>query len=66
MALLAAFGARALSVSGDQVVIETAAAGAEIDALFGELERYGIEEAARTSPMALPRTSQENDKEVSA
>ncbi len=57
MALLSAYGARAVSMTSDYVVVEASGPGTELDALFAELASYGIEESARTSPMALRRVS---------
>jgi acetolactate synthase-1/3 small subunit len=57
MALLAAFDARAISVTADHMVIEAAGRGTTLDALCSELARYGIDEAARTNPIALHRIS---------
>lgn len=56
MALLVPFGARAISVTADCLVIEVAGDGATLDAFLAELDRYGIEESARTNPMALHRS----------
>src|SRR5436309_1872020 len=58
MALLAAHDARAVTMTAEGVVVETAGSQASLDALFSALEPYGIEESARTSPIALRRSSQ--------
>jgi acetolactate synthase-1/3 small subunit len=55
MALLAAFEARALSMTADHLVLEATGDSASLDALFAELAPYGVEESARTSPIALRR-----------
>lgn len=57
MALLAAFEARAVSLTAEHLVLEAAGNGAKLDALFAELAPYGIEESARTNPIALRRHS---------
>ena len=55
MALLTAFEARALSMTSGHLVLEVSGSGRALDALFAELAPYGIEESARTSPIALRR-----------
>jgi acetolactate synthase-1/3 small subunit len=55
MALLAAFDARAVTMTSGYLVVEASGTGDAIDLLFGELEPYGIEESARTHPIALGR-----------
>ena len=57
VALLSAFEARVVSITAEQVVLEATGSGAKLDALFAELTPYGIEESARTSPVALRRVS---------
>ncbi|GAC1643441.1 MAG: acetolactate synthase small subunit [Chloroflexota bacterium] len=57
MNLLTAFTARALHVGPDEIVVEATGTAEEIDALFTQLEPYGIEESARTNPVALRRAS---------
>ena len=57
MAVLSAHRARVISTTPDCLVVEAAGSGAELDALFAELAPYGIEESARTSPMALRAVS---------
>jgi acetolactate synthase-1/3 small subunit len=52
-ALLKKRGARVLRVTPEGMVVEAAGSGEELDALFAELASYGIDESARTSPMAL-------------
>jgi acetolactate synthase small subunit len=61
MALLAACEARALSVTGDHLVVEASGDAAALDTLLAELAPYGIEESARTSPIALHRTTPRGD-----
>jgi acetolactate synthase I/III small subunit len=56
LAILAAFDARALSISANHVVVEASGFTQQIEALFTALAVYGIEESARTSPIALRRT----------
>ena len=51
--ILAAFDARPLSTSADSLVVEVSGSCDDLDALFARLEPYGIEESARTNPMAL-------------
>jgi acetolactate synthase I/III small subunit len=61
MALLSAYGARAVSLTSNYMVVEASGLGTELDALFAELAPYGIEESARTSPMALRRVSERQE-----
>lgn len=58
LAILAAFDARALSISRDHVVVEASGFTQQIEALFTALSAYGIEESARTNPIALRRMSE--------
>lgn len=60
--LLDAFDARPLSVTAGHILIEATGFGPQLDALFAALETYGIEESARTSPMALRRQSETGDE----
>lgn len=57
MTFLTAFSARALHVGDEEIVVEATGAPDDIDALLAGLEPYGIEESARTNPVALRRTS---------
>jgi len=66
MALLSAYGARAISLTSIYMVVEASGLGMELDALFAELAPYGIEESARTSPMALRRVSERPEGELTA
>jgi acetolactate synthase-1/3 small subunit len=66
MALLSAYGARAISLTSNYMVVEASGLGTELDALFAELAPYGIEESARTSPMALRRVSERHEGELTA
>jgi acetolactate synthase-1/3 small subunit len=61
MALLSAYGARTVSLTSNFMVLEASGPGTELDALFAELAPYGIEESARTSPMALRRISEQQE-----
>jgi|SRR5579884_1157771 len=54
---LTRFGARAIRIGREHVVIEAAGSAAQIDELFRSLTGYPIEESARTSPIALGRES---------
>ncbi len=60
LAILASFDGRALDISPNHIVIEAAGFMQQIDALFTALSTYGIEESARTSPIALRRVSHES------
>jgi acetolactate synthase-1/3 small subunit len=53
IALLEVFEARVLNTSADGMVAEVSGNRSDIDTLFGFLEHYGIEEAARTNTMAI-------------
>jgi acetolactate synthase-1/3 small subunit len=64
--LLDAFNARPLSVSAEHMLIEATGFGPQLDALFAALEIYGIEESARTSPMALRRQAETGDEQQPA
>jgi acetolactate synthase small subunit len=55
VSLLSAFDARPLSIGGATVVFEASGFAPQLDALFAALQVYGIEESARTSPIALRR-----------
>lgn len=55
VSLLDAFGGRTLSVGPESVVLEATGFAPQLDALFVALHAYGIEESARTSPIALQR-----------
>jgi acetolactate synthase-1/3 small subunit len=63
LAILAAFDARALSFSESHVVVEATGFTQQIEALFTALSTYGIEESARTNPIALRRMSGTADSE---
>lgn len=62
IALLSAFEARPLSVTSEHIVVEAIGPGDALDALFLELAPYGIDESARTSPIALHRGSARTDE----
>jgi acetolactate synthase-1/3 small subunit len=53
LALLSTVAGRAISMSADHAVLEAAGSSTTLDRLFEALEPYGIEESARTNPMAL-------------
>jgi acetolactate synthase-1/3 small subunit len=56
-ALIEIFDGRVVSAEQDQMVIEATGAGAKLDELFANLERFGIEDSARTSAIALRRSA---------
>lgn len=60
--LLDAFDARPLSVTAEHILIEASGFAPQLDALFAALDAYGIEESARTSPMALRRQAEITDE----
>ena len=66
VALLTTFAGRAISMTADQCVLEAAGSSSTLDRLFEVLQPYGIEESARTNPMALERTSESNTERKSA
>ena len=51
--ILNAFQASPLSLTANHMVVEATGYTPQIDALFAALSTYGIEEAARTSPIAI-------------
>jgi acetolactate synthase-1/3 small subunit len=55
LALLSSVAGRAISITRHHLVLEAAGGPATLDRLFFALEPYGIEESARTNPMALRR-----------
>lgn len=55
MALLAAHSARILSTHADHLVLEATGTEEQLDQLFAELEPFGLDEAARTSALAMRR-----------
>jgi acetolactate synthase I/III small subunit len=57
LAVLAAFDARPVAIAPNHMVIEAAGCVEQIDGLFAALSAYRIEDAARTSPIALQRIS---------
>lgn len=59
VALMSTFAGRAVSMTTHHCVIEAAGSPATLTRLFDVLEPYGIEESARTNPMALQRTNDE-------
>jgi acetolactate synthase-1/3 small subunit len=61
MPLLGAFDARPLNISSEHIVLEATGFAPQLDALFSALDAYGIEESARTSPMALRLPPQRPD-----
>jgi acetolactate synthase-1/3 small subunit len=52
-AVIERYGGRIISTGDDYLAVEASGGGDELDALFSELVPYGIEESARTNPMAL-------------
>jgi acetolactate synthase-1/3 small subunit len=64
LAILAAFDARALNISANHVVVEATGFTQQMEALFAALSAYGIEESARTSPIALRRTDAAESDDV--
>ncbi len=61
VSLLGAFGGRPLSFGADTVVLEATGFAQQLDALFAALQVYGIEESARTSPIALRQEEPHED-----
>ena len=57
---LAPFDARAVATTANHMVIEAIGGAEQIDALLDALSAYEIEDAARTGPIALQRTSGES------
>ena len=57
LVLLNAFQTRVLSITPDHVLVEATGDGADLDALFAALTPYGIEDSARTNPIAMRRLS---------
>jgi acetolactate synthase-1/3 small subunit len=55
LSLLSAFDGRPLSIGPETLVLEVTGFAPQLDALFAALRVYGIEESARTSPIALRR-----------
>jgi len=55
MPILAAFKATPLGVESEHLVLEASGSGDHLDSLFAALTPYGIEELARTSPLAIAR-----------
>jgi acetolactate synthase-1/3 small subunit len=53
MPVLAAFGAQALKLTADRLVLEAAGTGRQLDSLVSALDPYGIEELARTSALGV-------------
>jgi len=53
LALLSTVAGRAISITADGLVLEAAGSPSTLDRLFATLAPYGIEESARTNPMAL-------------
>jgi acetolactate synthase I/III small subunit len=66
VALLTTFAGRAISMTRTHCVLEAAGGPSTLDRLFTVLEPYGIEESARTNPMALQRAGEEEEKRKSA
>lgn len=61
LALLSTVAGRAISMTTDHVVLEAAGSPGTLDRLFSALAPYGIEESARTNPMALRATGNERN-----
>lgn len=61
VALLSTFAGRAISMTTNHCVIEAAGNPLTLGRLFEVLAPYGIEESARTNPMALQRTTEDDD-----
>lgn len=59
LALLTTFAGRAISMTTDHCVLEAAGSPATLNRLFAVLAPYGVEESARTNPMALRAISTE-------
>jgi acetolactate synthase-1/3 small subunit len=57
LSILAVYQAEALSVTADYMVVEASGSGSDLDSLLSALSSYGIEDLARTSPLAVSRTS---------
>jgi acetolactate synthase I/III small subunit len=52
-AVIQRYGGRVISTGSDYLAVEASGHRDELDAMFSELVPYGIEESARTNPMAL-------------
>jgi acetolactate synthase-1/3 small subunit len=52
-AVIQAHGGRIISTGDDYLAVEISGRRDDLDAMFSELVPYGIEESARTNPMAL-------------
>jgi acetolactate synthase-1/3 small subunit len=52
-AVIARHGGRIISTGDDFLAVEVSGGRDDLDAMFSELVPYGIEESARTNPMAL-------------
>ena len=62
LALLSTVAGRAISMTADHLVLEAAGSPTTLDRLFRALKPYGIEESARTNPMALRRVEEEEEE----
>jgi acetolactate synthase-1/3 small subunit len=62
LSILEEFEARAIREAEEHLVLEAAGPTARLDAFFAALEPYGIEESARTSPLALRASSPAIDR----
>ncbi len=52
-AIIQHYGGRVISTGEEYLAVEASGRRDELDAMFSELMPYGIEESARTNPMAL-------------
>lgn len=52
-AVIQRYGGKVISAGDDYLAVEASGQHDELDAMFSELVPYGIEESARTNPMAL-------------
>ena len=66
LALLSTVAGRAISMTAAHLVLEASGSPSTLDRLFAALRPYGIEESARTNPMALRRIPEHGDEAQSA
>jgi acetolactate synthase-1/3 small subunit len=60
-AVLERHGARLVATAKDHMVVEASGSKPSMDALFADLSPFGIEESARTNPIALSYTQAAGD-----